>query len=146
MPPIAKSKLPKYGKRVFKNPAEYECFKHLKDILSEDFLVEYETETLDYVTKHIYRPDFPVIRSKDGTKRFIEYKGGGRAFDHAVRKKMVAVKAQYPQYDFCIVFHSDGKFGPKRKDGSCMTQSEWATKNGFKFCIGKENIPLEWFR
>lgn len=59
---------------------------------------------------------------------------------------MISVKEQYPDIDFCIVFHRDGKIGPKRKDGSFMKQSDWATKNGFKFCIGKENIPTEWFR
>lgn len=59
---------------------------------------------------------------------------------------MIAVKEQYPDIDFCIVFHRDGKIGPKRKDGSFMKQSDWAIKNGFKFCIGKENIPMEWFK
>lgn len=141
------SKLPKYGKRVFKNPSEYECFKHLKDIAPEGFIVEYETETLEYTIKHTYRPDFPLFhRKSDGVKVYIEYKGNGRAFDHDVRQKMIAVKEQYPDIDFCIVFHRDGKIGPKRKDGSFMKQSDWAIKNGFKFCIGKENIPQEWFR
>lgn len=141
------SKLPKYGKRVFKNPAELACFNHLKTIAPEGFIVEYETETLEYTTTHTYRPDFPLVHKKaDGAKVYIEYKGNGRAFDHGVRQKMIAVKEQYPDIDFCIVFHTDGKIGPRRKDGSFLRQSDWATKNGFKFCIGKDNIPVEWFR
>lgn len=58
---------------------------------------------------------------------------------------MIAVKEQYPDIEFFIVFHRDGKIGPKRKDGSFMKQSDWATKNGFRFCIGKENIPGDLF-
>lgn len=141
--PIAK--LPKIGKRTVKNPEEWKCYLHLKEILPNELRVEYETEQLPYTTQHNYCPDFPIVHRKDGTKLYIEYKGNGRAFDHSVRQKMIAVKEQYPDVDFCIVFHRDGKIGPKRKDGSFMKQSDWATKNGFKFCIGKENIPLEWF-
>lgn len=135
----------KFGKRVFKNPAEYQCFEKLKDIVPDDFIVEYETETLPYIIEHTYRPDFPIVHKKDGTKLYIEYKGNGRAFDNAVRQKMIAVKKQYPDIDFCIVFHTDGKIGPRRKDGSFLKQSDWARKNGFKFCIGRDNIPLDWF-
>jgi hypothetical protein len=58
---------------------------------------------------------------------------------------MIAVKKQYPEHKFYIVFHTDGKIGPKRKDGSFLKQSDWAVKNGFTFCIGKDNIPKEWF-
>jgi hypothetical protein len=106
--------------------------------------VEYETETLDYTTKHIYRPDYPITKG-DGTKIYLEYKGNGRAFDNAVRQKMIAVKEQHPDTEIYIVFHSDGKCGPTRKDGSFMKQSDWATKNGFKYCIGYQNIPKDWF-
>lgn len=108
-------------------------------------MVDYETETLPYTTEHTYRPDYHVYQKKDGTKCFIEYKGNGRAFDGAVRQKMIAVKAQYPQYEFFIVFHTNGKCGPVRKDGSFMRQSDWAEKNGFRYCVGKENIPEGWF-
>lgn len=115
--------------------------------MPKGLVVEYETEDLEYITRHKYRPDFPIKYIKeDGTKCYIEYKGNGRAFDNTVRQKMIAVKEQYPQYKFYIVFHSDGKIGPKRRDGSFLKQSDWATKNNFEFCIGKENIPQEWFK
>ncbi|AXP07747.1 putative endonuclease [Sinorhizobium phage phiM6] len=136
--------MPKIGKRIVKNPSEHKCYQHLQTIVPEGFKVEYETETLPYVIEHEYRPDYPITKG-DGSKLYIEYKGNGRAFDNAVRQKMIAVKKKYPGVDFCIVFHSDGKIGPKRKDGSFMKQSDWATKNGFKFCIGMQNIPKDWF-
>lgn len=136
----------KYGKRVFKNPSEYECFRHLESIIPNDLRVEYETETYEYTTTHTYRPDFPIkFKKSDGTHCLIEYKGNGRAFDNAVRQKMIAVKKQYPEYNFYIVFHTDGKIGPKRKDGSFLKQSDWAVKNKFEFCIGRDNIPESWF-
>jgi hypothetical protein len=106
--------------------------------------VTYETDTLTYTTTHTYRPDYTVTKS-DGTRLFVEYKGNGRAFDNSVRQKMIAVKKQYPQYQFIIVFHTDGKIGPTRKDGTYMKQSDWATKHGFTYCIGRDNILKEWF-
>lgn len=55
---------------------------------------------------------------------------------------MIAVKKQHPDKDIRILFYADGKCGPKRKNGSFMRQSDWATKNGFKFAI--RYIPREW--
>lgn len=141
-----KKKLPKIGKRTVKNPAEYDCYIKIKELLPKELSVEYETIDLPYVIEHVYKPDFPIVYTKkDGTKLFLEYKGNGRAFNDAVRQKMIAVKKAYPEYDFCIVFHTDGKIGAKRVDGSFRKQSDWAIKNGFKYCIGKDNIPKEWF-
>lgn len=57
---------------------------------------------------------------------------------------MIAVKNQHPEIDLRIVFYSDGKIGPTRKDGTWLKQSDWAVKNGFKFSIRK--IPEEWFK
>lgn len=56
---------------------------------------------------------------------------------------MIAVKNQHPSIDLRIVFYSDGKIGPTRKDGTWLRQSDWAVKNGFTFSIRK--IPDEWF-
>ena len=131
-------KLPKIGKRTVKNPAEYKCYQKLRDM---GLKVEYETEKFPYTTEHTYTPDFIIV----GTNKVIEYKGGGRSFDGAVRQKMIAVKEQHPEYEFLIVFHTDGKIGPKRKNGTFLKQSDWAVKNGFRFCIGVENIPEDWF-
>lgn len=56
---------------------------------------------------------------------------------------MIAVKKQYPDMDLRIVFYSDGKIGPKRKDGSFLKQGDWAKKNNFIFAI--KDIPEDWF-
>ena len=56
---------------------------------------------------------------------------------------MIAVKEQHPDIDLRILFYSDGKVGSKRKDGSFLKQSDWATKHGFKYAI--RTVPEEWF-
>lgn len=56
---------------------------------------------------------------------------------------MKAVKEQNPDLDLRIIFYSDGKIGPKRKDGSFRRQSDWAKANGFPFAI--RNVPKDWF-
>lgn len=101
----------------------------------------YETEKLDYTTWARYIPDF-ILVTKGGRKIYIETKGNGRSFDGPSRRKLVAVKNQHPEKDIRIVFYSDGKIGPTRKDGTRMTQSEWATRHGFKYAI--KEIPGEW--
>jgi len=138
-------KLTKIGTRTFKNKEEVTCYKYLKDHLPEGLSVEYETEKLPYTVDHVYIPDFPIKDSKGNIKGFCEFKGNGRSFDNSVRQKMIAVKKQYPHHKFYLVFHRDGKIGPKRKDGSHLKQSDWAIKNGFDYCIGTNNIKKEWF-
>lgn len=85
------------------------------------------------------------MTKKDGSTVYVEYKGNGRAFDSAVKQKMIAVKKDHPEIKIYIVFHTDGKCGPKRVDGTFMKQSDWAKKYGFEYCIGRENIPPDWF-
>ncbi len=102
---------------------------------------EYETERLPYVVEGKYIPDF-IITTRSGRKLYIETKGNGRSFDGPTKRKMLAVKKQHPNVDIRLVFYSDGKIGPKRKDGSRLTQSEWATKNGFIWAI--KDIPESW--
>lgn len=102
---------------------------------------DYETERLPYTIEAYYIPDF-ILLTKGGGKIYIETKGNGRSFDGPSRRKLVAVKNQHPELDIRIVFYSDGKIGPTRKDGTRMTQSEWATRHGFKYAI--KEIPGEW--
>jgi len=132
--------------RTVKNPSEAKCYAHLESILPKGLGVTYEDTYLDYTINGRYNPDFRISYKKDnGTLCFIEYKGNGRAFDQKVRQKMIAVKEQNPDAKIYIVFHSDGKIGPTRKDGSFLKQSDWAKKYGFEYCIGTHNIPKEWF-
>lgn len=135
---MKKKKLPKIGKRVVKNDFEYRTYQLLTGSVKD---VEYEGERFEYTTQHTYLPDFRVT-TKSGNVFYLETKGNGRAFDHSVRTKMIAVKEQHPEIDLRILFYSDGKIGPKRKDGSFLKQSDWATKYGFTFAI--RDIPEEW--
>jgi hypothetical protein len=109
--------------------------------------VTYEDEVIPFTIESTYRPDYR-ISIKDGkstTYAYVEFKGGGRAFVPEVRRKMIAVRDQHPDKKFFIVFYSDFKIGPKRKDGSFLRASDWAMRNKYDFCIGTENIPQEWF-
>lgn len=102
---------------------------------------EYESEKLGYVVEGRYIPDF-IITGKSSNKIYVETKGNGRSFDGASRRKLIAVKKQHPEKDIRIVFYSDGKIGPKRKDGTFLRQSDWAVKHGFQYAI--REIPDEW--
>lgn len=109
------------------------------DELGIDF--GYETERLPYVVEGKYIPDF-IITTRSGSKVYIETKGNGRSFDGPAKRKMLAVKKQNPSIDLRVVFYSDGKCGPKRKDGTFMRQSDWAIKHGFQYAI--RDIPESW--
>lgn len=130
-----------------KNPSEEKCYDYLKEFIPKTMKVVYEDTELEYTITSKYRPDYRIsFRKNDGTVCYLEYKGGGRAFDQAARAKMVAVKEQYPDIKFYIIFHTDFKVGPKRKDGSFYRASDWAKRNGFDFCVGIINIKEEWFQ
>ena len=101
----------------------------------------YEKTKLRYTVESEYIPDFE-IETQSGRKFYLETKGNGRSFDHHTRRKMIAVKNQHPALDIRILFYSDGKIGPKRKDGSFMRQSDWARKHGFTYAI--KEVPPEW--
>lgn len=101
----------------------------------------YETERLRYTIEAQYVPDF-ILLTKGGRKIYVETKGNGRSFDGPSRRKLIAVKREHPELDIRIVFYSDGKCGPKRKDGTFMRQSDWAAKHGFQYAI--REIPGDW--
>ncbi len=102
----------------------------------------YESTKLDYTVSGRYLVDFEILTATS-KKIYIETKGNGLSFDGHVKRKLIAVKQQHPEIDLRIVFYSDGKCGPKRKDGTFMRQSDWATKYGFKWAI--KTIPEEWY-
>ena len=107
--------------------------------LGVDF--SFESERIGYTVSGNYLPDF-VVTTRGGHRIYIETKGGGRSFDGSSRRKLIAVKEQHPEVDLRIVFYSDGKIGPTRKDGTYMKQSDWAKKYGFKYAI--KEIPESW--
>lgn len=132
---------PKIGKKVVRSDFEYTVYQQIKSLLPKGATIEYEPEKLVYTITAEYTPDF-VITFKDGSKLYIEAKGNGRQFDQAVKKKMLAIKEQHPDKDIRIIFYSDGKIGPTRKNGTFLRQSDWAKKNGYKFSI--KEIPEDW--
>lgn len=101
----------------------------------------YETERLEYTVSGKYTPDF-IIKTNSGGKIYVESKGGGLSFDGHVKRKMIAVKEQHPDKDIRIVFYSNGKCGPRRKDGTYMRQLDWAARHGFVAAVG--DIPEDW--
>lgn len=128
----------KVGKRTTKNPFETTTYLKLKDSVHD---VEYETVKLPYTIEAEYIPDFKVV-TKSHQRYYLETKGNGHAWTADVRRKMLLVKKKYPEIDMRILFYSNGVFGPSRKDGSRMTQSEWAEKHGFTYAI--KHIPEDW--
>lgn len=131
----------KIGKRTVKNKFESDTYASLTERLGKAGAVEYEPERFGYNVGYTYRPDFKV-RSRTGKIIWIETKGGGHSFEPSIRAKLIAFRDQHPEIDLRIVFYADAKAGSKRKDGSFMRQSDWATKNNFKFAI--RNVPQEW--
>ena len=119
-----------------RNPFEKKILEQLESLSTKKVL--YEHLRLPYTTSHEYLSDFFI----QGTNIIIEAKGGGRAWSPQVRRKMLDVRDQHPEYDIRFVFYSDRPFGAKRKDGTKMTQSEWCKKHGFKYAIGE--VPKEW--
>lgn len=101
----------------------------------------YEKTKFPYIVEGVYLVDFTIIK-KNNQVMHIETKGNGLSFDGHVRRKMIGVKKAHPNLDLRILFYSDGKCGPKRKDGTFMRQSDWATKHGFPFAI--KEIPEDW--
>ena len=111
-------------------------------LTSNKRLFLYEYHKIPYTVSGTYLVDFSITK-KDGSIMHIETKGNGLSFDGHSRRKLRAVKAQNPTMDLRLVFYSDGKCGPKRKDGTFMRQSDWATKYGFKYAI--KEIPKDWY-
>lgn len=127
------------GKKT-KNPFESSTWLKLKTLFPK---TEYESDKYPYTTEHKYIPDFKVTRD-DGSVFYIETKGNGRSWTPQVRQKMLMIKEQHPELDIRFLFYSDGAFGTKRKDGSRMTQSQWAEKHGYTYAI--KDMPEDWLR
>ena len=123
----------------YRNKFEQDTGKFLE---AQQVGFDYEAVKVKYTVPGTYLIDFS-LNKKDGGMMHIETKGNGRSFDQHTRRKMIAVKTLYPELDLRILFYSNGKIGPKRKNGSFMRQSDWAKKHGFKYAI--KAMPLEWF-
>jgi len=104
----------------------------------------YEPEVFDWIPpKRKYTPDFKIMKP-DGSYFYVEYKGYLRVED---KTKLIAIKKQYPSADIRLVFTNANGFpeGAKpRKDGTKMTNKEWADRYGFP-CANKI-IPERWLQ
>lgn len=99
---------------------------------------KYESERLPYVPKNrTYTPDF-VLKTKSGTKIYIETKGRFLASDRA---KHLLVREQYPNLDLRFVFTNPNQ---KLYKGAKTTYAEWCIKNEFSYAKGR--IPESWIK
>ncbi len=104
--------------------------------LKRSFSFEYETECLEYVIEGTYTPDF-IIKKKNGTKIYVECKG---YLDAPTKKKMLAVRRNWPEIDIRFLFEKNNKISKNSK----MRYVDWAIRNGFnEAAVGRE-IPEEW--
>lgn len=116
--------------------------KTAQDLYDNESEFAYEKIKFDYTVEGKYLVDFSIVKRNGGIMH-IETKGNGLSFDGHTKRKMIAVKKAHPDIDLRIVFYADGKCGPKRKDGTHMRQSDWATKYGFMYAI--KDIPESWY-
>lgn len=91
----------------------------------------YEELVLPYILHGEYHPDFVL---KD-SGIIVEAKG---LLDQASKRKMMAVRKQYPDLDIRFVFMN----AEKKVPGTKQTHAQWATKNGWKWADGE--VPQEW--
>jgi len=90
----------------------------------------YEGLEFPYTLNGVYHPD---IQLENGI--VVELKG---LLDRESKRKMAAIRKQYPDLDIRFLFMSADKKIP----GSKQTHGQWATKNGFKWA--EREIPQEW--
>lgn len=93
----------------------------------------YESKALPYTIQATYTPDFCLPNGV-----VVETKG---LFPPEDRRKMLAVKAQYPDLDIRFCFQkADVKLSKAKRS---LTYGAWATRHGFPWCEGQ--IPTAWF-
>lgn len=129
-----KKTYPKIGRKTCRSNFEYQVYKVLTGHIPKYSKLEYEPEKIEYSITATYCPDF-VITFKNREPLYLETKG---YFDYEDRRKMLAVKAQYPHLDIRMIFMKDSVLGK----GSKTRYSDWCLKNDFKFAI--KEVPADW--
>ncbi len=94
--------------------------------------VEYTYETLElpYVLNGTYHPDFILANGI-----IIEVKG---KLDQQSKRKMIAIRKQYPELDIRFLLMEANKKVP----GTKQTHEKWCDRNGYLWAIG--TVPEEW--
>lgn len=90
----------------------------------------YETLELPYVLNGVYHPDFILANGI-----VVEAKG---VLDRDSKRKMLAVRRQYPDLDIRFLFMEANKKVP----GTKQTHAQWADRNGYPWAEG--TIPEDW--
>jgi hypothetical protein len=123
----------KYG---YRSGLELKVADQIKE---ENYPLNYETETLNYIVperKSKYTPDF-IFTKKNGTLMYIETKGRWTATD---RKKMKHILQSNPDIDLRIIFQNPNQ---RISKSSKTTYEAYALKLGIQH-VAKKNIPQEW--
>lgn len=118
--------------------------KHYKSRLEANFAAElfkrglkaeYEATTFTYVRKGHYTPDWKIADNV-----YVETKG---YLSPSNRSNLISFREQHPTVQILLAFqNADNKLNSKSK----TTYSEWAEKNGFKWCDLSKGFPIEWFK
>jgi hypothetical protein len=101
------------------------------DLRARKVAFTYEELKLPYILNGTYHPDFFLKK----TGIVVEAKG---VLDRDSKRKMIAIRKQYPDLDIRFLFMNASKKVP----GTKQTHGEWATRNGFLWAEGK--IPEDW--
>lgn len=103
----------------------------VSDLKARKVKFTYEELELPYILNGTYHPDF-VLKATD---IIVEAKG---VLDRESKRKMIAIRKQYPDLDIRFLFMDANKKVP----GTKQTHGQWADRNGFKWAEGR--IPEEW--
>lgn len=106
--------------------------KRLHETTLKDCQFHAKEESISYSVPHTYEPDF-VYKKEDRTY-LIETKG--RFQDSSEARKYTFVREHLPSgYELVFVWQKSGTafpFSRRRKDGTRMSQDEWADNHGFR--------------
>lgn len=102
-------------------------------VLQRGLEFQYEAHSYTYTLEATYTPDFFLANGV-----VVETKG---LFGNSDRRKMLAIKAQYPLLDIRLCFmNAQLKLSKAPKS---ITYWQWAERHGFPWCQG--HIPTTWF-
>jgi len=103
------------------------------DLRARKVAFTYEELEFPYVLNGTYHPDFFLKK----TGIVVEAKG---VLDRDSKRKMIAIRKQYPDLDIRILFMNASTKVP----GTKQTHGQWADRNGYKWAEGK--IPEDWVK
>ena len=108
--------------------------KNLHDTVLKDADF-HPTEKVEYIIPHKYNPDF--VLSVNGVNYYIESKGRFR--DSAEASKYIHIRKFLPENsELVFIWEKQSTafpFSKRRKDGTRMTNEEWADKNQFRHWV-----------